>query len=101
MFVHAVYIWLKPGTTAAAREQLGSDCHQYLDKVPNVRHLWVGKPAMTPRSVVDNTYDVGLMVVLEDVAGHDAYQIHPLHLEFVARNGPIFGRVQIYDFQSA
>jgi hypothetical protein len=99
MFVHTVYFWLKPGTSDALKEQLISDCTKYLEKVPTVRHLWVGKPAMTPRPIVDNTYDVGLTVVLDDVAGHDAYQVHPLHLEFVARNGPQFGKIQIYDFK--
>jgi hypothetical protein len=98
MFVHTVYFWLKPGTTDAAREQLVGDCVACLKKIPSVRQLWVGKPAMTPRTVVDNTYDVGLTVVLDDAAGHDTYQVHPLHLEFVARNGPNFGSIQIYDF---
>jgi hypothetical protein len=97
MFVHAVYFWLKQGTGGAARQQLIDDCTRLLGKVPSVRHLWVGKPAMTPRPVVDNSYDVGLCVVFDDTAGHDAYQVHPLHLEFVDRNGSTFGRVQIYD----
>lgn len=97
MFVHAVYFWLKQGTTTEAREQLIGDCTRLLSKIPSVRSLWVGKPAMTPRPVVDNSYDVGLCVVFDDAAGHDAYQVHPLHLDFVARNGATFGRVQIYD----
>jgi hypothetical protein len=99
MFVHTVYFWLKPGTSQEARTQLVNDCTNYLAKIPTVRHLWVGQPAMTPRPVVDNSYDVGLTVVLDDPAGHDVYQAHPLHLEFVARNGGAFGRIQIYDFR--
>jgi hypothetical protein len=54
---------------------------------------------MTPREVVDNTYDVGLCVALDDVAGHDVYQEHPLHKEFIARNKDHWQRVQIYDFK--
>ena len=34
MFIHTVYFWLKPGTTDAARNQLVSDCREYLGKVP-------------------------------------------------------------------
>ena len=41
---------------------------------------------MTPRDVVDNSYDVGLCVVLDDDAGHDVYQEPHLHKEFIARN---------------
>ena len=64
MFVHTVYFWLKEGTPAAARDQLVSDCREYLGKIPTVRQLMAGVPAMTPRDVVDNSYGVGLTVVL-------------------------------------
>ena len=98
MFIHTVYFWLKPGTPAAARQQLIDDCVAYLGKVPTVRQLFAGVPANTPREVVDNSYGVGLTVVLDDVAGHDVYQEHPLHKEFIARNKEHWQRVQIYDY---
>ena len=91
MFVHAVYFWMNPDAPESARRQLVEDCKTYLGKVTGVRHLW--------RDVVDNTYDVGLLVVLDDAAGHDVYQEHPLHKEFIARNKPHWKRVQIYDFR--
>ncbi|MDB5240049.1 MAG: stress responsive alpha-beta barrel protein, partial [Spirosoma sp.] len=30
-------------------------------------------------------------------AAHDAYQVHPVHLEFVAECAHLWNRVQIYD----
>jgi len=60
--------------------------------------LWAGEPAGTQRDVVDNSYSVGLAVVLPDKAAHDAYQKHPLHLEFIARNQPHWDRVRVHDF---
>lgn len=99
MFIHTVYFWLKEGTPNAATEQLIADCKKFLGDIPTVKHLWAGRPAMTPRDVVDNSYGVGLTVVLEDSAGHDVYQIHPLHKEFIARNKEHWKRVQVYDFQ--
>ncbi len=98
MFIHVVYFWMKPEATDAARQQLVADAKEYLGKIPTVRHLWAGRPAMTPREVVDNSYDVGLCVVLDDSAGHDVYQVHELHKEFIARNKEQWARVQIYDF---
>lgn len=98
MFIHTVYFWLKNGTSAAAQRQLAEDCRELLGKIPTVRHLWAGKPAMTPREVVDNSYGVGLTVVLDDAAGHDVYQEHPLHKEFIERNKAHWARVQVYDF---
>ncbi len=99
MFVHTVYFYMKPGTSQMARDALVKDCREFLGKIPTVCHLWAGVPAMTPRDVVDNSYGVGLTVVLEDSAAHDVYQVHPLHLEFIARNKEHWQRVQVYDFQ--
>ena len=97
-----VFFWLSDEVTAAgdARRQLLEDCHAYLAKVPGVRHRWAGRPAMTPRDVVDNTYDVGLCILLDDDAAHDVYQGHALHKQFIERNKPGWRRVQIYDFRS-
>jgi hypothetical protein len=98
MFVHTVYFWLKPGTTDEARDQLLQDCRDYLGKIPTVMQLLVGVPAMTPREVVDNSYGVGLTVILGDSKGHDVYQEHELHKQFIERNKQHWARVQIYDF---
>ena len=99
MFVHVVCFWLSPSAPEGARQQLAADCNTDLARIPGVRHVWAGRPAMTPRDVVDNSYDVGLCVVLDDAAGHDVYQQHPLHKEFIARNKPHWKRIQIYDFR--
>jgi len=98
MFIHHVVFWLKPGTPDAAREQLIADCGKFLGGVPGVRHLWAGRCAMTPRDVVDNSYDVGLCVILDDEPAHRIYQDHPLHHDFIARNKAHWERVQVRDF---
>ena len=98
MFVHTVFFYLKPETPAAAREKLVRDCRELLSKVPTVKKLWAGLPANTPRDVVDNSYGVGLTVTFADRAGHDVYQEHPLHLQFIAQNKEWWARVQVYDY---
>jgi hypothetical protein len=98
MFVHTVYFWVKEGTPAAAVDQLAKDGVEILGKIPTVRHVWTGRPAMTPRDVVDNSYAVGLTVVLDDSAGHDIYQKHELHQQFISRNKARWSRIQVYDF---
>ncbi len=99
MFVHTVYFYTKPNTPAAAVAQLEADCRTYLARIPTVRQLFTGRPAMTPREVVDNSYAVGLTVLLDDAAAHNVYQTHELHLQFIARNKAHWQRVQIYDYQ--
>jgi hypothetical protein len=98
MFIHTVYFWMKPSATDADRRKLAADCVEYLGKVPTVRQLWAGPPAQTPREVVDNSYGIGLTVVMDDKPGHEIYQTHPLHLEFIKRNKEHWDRVQIYDY---
>ena len=98
MFIHTVYFWLTDKAPGSAREQLIRDCRQILGKIPTVRHLFAGPPAMTPRDVVDNSYAVGLTVILDDPSGRDVYQKHPLHADFIKANKPNWMRVQVYDF---
>jgi len=100
MFIHTVYFWLKDGTPESAKTKLIADCYKYLKAVPTTKQLWAGPPAMTPRDVVDNSYAVGLTVILDDDAGHEIYQKHELHLEFIAQNKAHWARVQVYDFKA-
>lgn len=98
MFIHTVYFWFNDGVSDEVQKRMTADCIELMSKIPTVRHVWSGKPAMTPRDVVDNTYDVGLCVVLDNAEGHDAYQAHPLHKEFLSRYKQHWKRIQVYDF---
>ncbi|HVT90790.1 MAG TPA: Dabb family protein [Tepidisphaeraceae bacterium] len=89
---------MKESTSSAQRDALIADCRQILVKIPTIKQLSAGSPAMTPRDVVDNSYAVGLCVTFDDRAGHDVYQSHPLHNDFVTRNKTHWQRVQVYDF---
>lgn len=100
MLVHTVFFWLKEGSPAGERQRLTESCLQLLGKVPTVRRIWAGPPAKTPkRDVIDDSYDVGLTVVLDDLPAHDVYQEHPLHKEFIARHKEHWERVRIYDYR--
>jgi hypothetical protein len=97
MLVHTVYFWLKPELTA---EQLADFRRgvESLAAIKAVEKLYVGVPAKTvKRPIIDTSYSVALTVVCQDVAGHDAYQVDPLHLAFIERFKTFWARVQIYD----
>src|SRR5688500_18398133 len=70
MFIHTVYFWLNDSAGAEVQGKMLADMPFLLGENPGVRHCWVGKPAMTPRDVVDNTYHVGLTVALDDLTAH-------------------------------
>ena len=97
MFVHSVYFWLKSDLTPA-QEALFVERATALTTLPSVTHGWIGKPAATDRPVIDRTYSYGLVVVFEDEAGHDDYQVHPIHDAFRELHD-MWTAVKIYDFE--
>ena len=98
MFIHTVYFWLDKAMPTDLRQQMNQDCTGMLSEIPSVQNIWSGKPAGTPRDIVDNSYDIGLCVVLADKGAHDDYQVHPKHQEFGRRYKQYWKKVQVYDF---
>ncbi|MGJ3242346.1 MAG: Dabb family protein [Opitutales bacterium] len=98
MLIHTVFFWLKADTSEADRESF-REALKALAAIPTVRQLYVGTPAAVPdRPVVDKSYDFGLTVLFDDVAGQTAYQEHPLHDAFVAGHArPLAEKVLVYD----
>ncbi len=97
MLVHLVRFYLKPDLPAERRSALRAGLES-LRAVPGVRHLFVGTPAPVPaRPVIDTEYGFALTVIFDDVAGHDAYQTHPVHLKFVADHKDSWTRVAVVD----
>jgi hypothetical protein len=97
MLIHSVYFWLKPELTPAQRAEFLAAL-QALKDVPSVKQFHLGKPAgVTPRPVVDLTFDYSITCVFDNVDGHNAYQVHPLHIAFVNTGKPLWTKVQIYD----
>lgn len=95
-YVHVVYFWLKDGVTEAEKQQFMKNCEK-MREIPEVLNLRVGIPAGTDREVVDNSYDVMLIVENADTAGQEAYQIADLHEVFRQENGDMFEKIVIYD----
>lgn len=97
MLVHTVYFWLKPELTAAQRSDFRRGVES-LGGIKAVTQIHVGVPAGTEkRPIIDDSYSVALTVICKDVAGHDAYQVDPIHLAFVSNFKTFWNRVQIYD----
>lgn len=98
MFSHVVIFWTDPAKPGAA-DALVAGAERYLRPIPGVLHFHVGKMVGSHRSVVEQSYAVGLNLVFADKASQDAYQEHPLHLEFVEQVfKPNCTRVVVYDF---
>ena len=96
-FVHVVYFWLKRGLTETQVAEFETGLRKMLEDSEHASTGHVGKPAGTPREVVDNSYDYCLIVTFDDAASHEAYQTEPAHDRFREINGRFTERVQIYD----
>jgi hypothetical protein len=97
MLIHSVYFWLTPGLTAAERAHFIAEVRK-LTACLTVEKVYVGAPAtIAKREVTDRSFDVALTIVFRDGPAHDAYQVDPVHLAFVAGNKASWVRVQIFD----
>jgi len=95
--VHHVYFWLKEPKNEAHKKQLVNALNELL-KVETIKMSHIGFPAGTEsRDVVDHSYSVSYMVMFDDRAGQDAYQVHPIHTKFVDDNQHLWNKVVVYD----
>ena len=66
--------------------------------IESVRFGWTGKPAATEdRPIIDKSYSCALVLVFDDEAGHDSYQVDPVHDAFRTECSPYWSKVLIYD----
>ncbi len=95
-FVHVVNFYLKPGLSAAEIKKFEEGVST-LEKIETLTVFNVGKPAGTDRPVIDRSYSYCLLTVFNDEAGHDIYQEHPVHLEFIKNCNELWEKVVIFD----
>jgi hypothetical protein len=94
---HHVFFWLKNPQSKSDLQKLIAGL-QTLEAIPTIRGVHIGVPASTEkRAVVDNSYSVSEIFFFDDVAGQDAYQVHPLHKKFVEDCSPLWEKVVVYD----
>lgn len=96
VFLHHVYFWLKNPDSADDRERLITGLKK-LSKVPTIKEFHIGRPAGTNRGVIDSSYAVSWLVLFDNAADQDSYQVDPIHLKFVDECSALWERVIVYD----
>ena len=96
MFVHAVYFWLRDDLSVEDRATFETLLRE-LPSIEHVTHGYIGVPADTSREIVDRSYSFAEILIFEDRAAHDAYQVHPTHRRFAERCSTFWRRIAIYD----
>jgi hypothetical protein len=99
MFSHVVIFFTDPDKPDAV-DALVDGAEKYLRPIPGVLRFHVGRMVKSHRDVVDQSYQVALNLQFENKEAQDAYQLHPLHIEFVEKAfKPNCVRVIVYDFE--
>ncbi|WP_242164375.1 Dabb family protein [Lysobacter sp. M15] len=95
--VHHVFFWLKNPDSKEDLARLLAGLRT-LAGIDAVRGIHIGVPADTEqRGVVDGSYSASELLFFDDVAGQNAYQVHPIHKQFVADCEHLWERVVVYD----
>ena len=96
---HIVIVWLKEPGNRASRERI-IEASEVLAAIPGVVALKSGSVVTSDRPIVDSSFDVALIITLENEAALQAYLTHPLHLTLVEETlKPLVERIRVYDFR--
>lgn len=95
---HVVLIWLKKPGDAAERAKVVSTAKKFQAEIHEIQHLSVGTPLASDRPVVDDSFDVGLVLRFANPADLSIYEKHPVHVQAVKEVlQPIAKKLLVYD----
>jgi Stress responsive A/B Barrel Domain len=97
LLAHNVFFKLNDASDAA-RNKLIQACKKYLaHHAGTVFFACGGLATELRRPVNDLDFDVGLHLVFQNQAAHDAYQVAPLHEQFIEENKANWKKVRVFD----
>lgn len=98
---HVVLIWLKKPGNEADRAAVIAAAKNFQKEIPQIQHLSVGTALPSDRPVVDDSFDVGLVMRFASPADLAIYEKHPVHVKAVNEVlKPASARLQVYDVQA-
>ena len=96
---HVVLIWLKDAGNAEQQAKIIEVSRSFRD-IPGVLDVQAGKAVASERDIVDDSFDVGILVVVPDERRLAEYLAHPIHQR--AKNDvllPLVEKILVYDIQ--
>ena len=94
---HIVLCWLKDSGNEKDRKEIIEVTATFLD-IPGVISAKAGEVVMSDRDIVDDTFDVGIIIVTKDREDLQKYLDHPIHQK--AKKEvllPLVEKVLVYD----
>ncbi len=95
---HVVLIWLNEPGNAAHKEKMIAATSAFKKEIPGILSLSVGDAIPSNRDVVDDSFDLAIVVRFQDKAALDAYEKHPVHVKAVKEVlAPNVSKLKVYD----
>ncbi|MFM2178206.1 MAG: hypothetical protein RL015_2304 [Verrucomicrobiota bacterium] len=95
---HVVLVWLKKPGDAADRAKVVAAAKKFQAVIREIQHLSVGQPLPSERPVVDDSFDVGLVMRFANAQDLSTYEKHPVHVQAVKEIlQPIAKKLLVYD----
>ncbi|KEI70379.1 Dabb family protein [Endozoicomonas elysicola] len=96
---HIVLVWLENTGNQQDRAEIIKHSED-LRSIPGLLDLQVGLSVPSDRKIVDDSFDVGLVMTFSDQESMDAYIKHPLHQQKVKTHfAPLSRKILIYDIR--
>jgi hypothetical protein len=97
---HLVFCWLKDSGNSEHRSRIIQVCQEF-DKIPVVLGLEAGEVVSSDRSIVEDGYDVGMLIIVKDEEDLQRYLDHPIHRKAKTEVLlPLVEKIVVYDFKS-
>jgi hypothetical protein len=96
---HVVLCWLKEPGNSAQRQELIEQT-RLLKRIPGMRELRVGEVIPSDRAIVDDSFDIGIVMTFDTEAEMNWYLQHPQHRWAVKEHIlPLTRKILVYDFK--
>ena len=95
---HVVLCWLKEPRNEVHRQKIIEVTKSFRD-IPVVLNVQAGQVIMSDREIVDDSFDVGILIVTKNQEDLQKYLDHPIHQQ--AKKEvllPLVERILVYDF---
>ena len=94
-----VLCWLKEPGNARHRQQIVEVSKSFRD-IPGVLDVRAGQAVLSDRKIVDDSFDVAILVIVPDQKRLAEYLAHPVHQKAKSEILlPLVDRIVVYDFK--
>lgn len=96
---HVVLVWFKPDTSTQTINEIVRETRN-LKQISGMQRLHVGHSVPSWRKIVDDSFDLGIVMGFPDKYTMDRYIHHPQHVNFVKKYvKPYARKIIVYDIR--